>query len=258
MTPQVPRIAPGLVFALALWGHLAGFGGLGGAAVLAAQDVHSDLTPPPSTGRSLSSTSGLGPGSPAGVPTITDVAPSIEAAASLSDPHLHYPVPAGPAADEGDDPQDGEEPWSGPAVELGYTHFQLPDGFTGGSVNAGSFGGYLPTGPIRVGARAEIGTRGYSLGSDDAVVRGAILGGYQYLGWLPFAPYAAATVSVGVVFGQRFSTPEAWAFGGGGIEVGADLVMVRNLWIGLSFGYERVSMAGFGFDLWVFRLRLGL
>ncbi len=146
----------------------------------------------------------------------------------------------------------------GPAVELGYTHYNLYDGANGGDVHAGTFGGFLPFFPIRIGGWAELGTRKYSLGSDDFIARANIIAGYQYFGWRPFAPYVGATASVGVTFGRRFATSQAWGFGGGGIEVGADLNLVRNLWVGLSAGYQRVAMAGSGFDLWVFRVRLGL
>lgn len=267
--------APGAAFAATLLGALGALGALGllvmaqGRAV--AQDLAPhELTPPPSGGTPLepgapapSATPARGE-SPAEAETAASSASSASSAsgtepaggygAALSDPHLHYPPDAAPP----DDQSGALEPWMGPAVELGYTHFRLPDGDTGGAVNAGTFGGYLPTGPVRLGGRAELGSRVYSPGTDDLMVRGAIWGGYQYLGWRPFAPYAAATVSIGVLVGERSDLPRAWGFGGGGAEVGADLVLVRNLWIGLSFAYERVRMDGEGFDLWVFRVRVGL
>lgn len=219
------------------------------ASTAAAQD---DLTPPPSTGGRVMPTETAAGAEPETMPEAGTDEDSL--ADALGDPR-HDPtrVRSEPARE-----LVPEEEWKGPNVELGYTHFNLYDAFEGGDVHAGTFGGFLPFAPIRLGGWVEIGVRQYSLGDDDFLLRANIIAGYQYLGWRPFAPYAGATASVGVVFGQRFGSPEASGFGGGGIELGAEINLVKNLWFGLSLGYQRVSLAGSGFDLWVFRVRTGL
>jgi hypothetical protein len=192
------------------------------------------------------------------------VAPPNAQPATLADalspprPGIHRSdTPPSSDTDTEADPNDSR-PFAGPAVELGYTHYNLSDGYGGGDVHAGTFGGFLPFGPIRLGGWAELGARSYALADDDLLIRANIIVGYQYLGFLPFAPYAGATATVGVAIGQRFRSSETWGFGGGGLEVGAELVLVRNLWVGVSLGYQHVAMVGSGFDLWVFRVRFGL
>jgi hypothetical protein len=151
-----------------------------------------------------------------------------------------------------------EAPWEGARVELGYTHYSLADGAGGGKVHAATFGGYVPTGVLRLGGYAEGGSRQYELGGDDLLLRATVLAGYQHLGWRPFVPFIAAVATVGVVIGERFHTSVSSVVGGGGLEAGADLRLVRNLWAGLSLAYMRVGMQGLGFDLLVLRVRIGL
>ncbi len=155
-------------------------------------------------------------------------------------------------------PEPDEEPWGGPRVELGYTHYALVDGFGGGDVHAGFFGGYLALGRFRLGGSAELGARDYRLAQDDALIRGTLIAGYQHLPLRPFVPYAGVVGSLGALIGKRFRTPATHAFGGAGLEVGADLNLTRTLYVGLGLGWSRVSMRGVGYDLWALRLRIGL
>jgi hypothetical protein len=240
-----------------------------------------ELTPPPSSGNRIPTGGGTATETETATATATATETATETATATETETetatatetetdadslatvLSAPLPAGQrrASHEEEAPgeeTEAEEPWDGPAIELGYTHYSLADGFGGGAVHAGTFGGYLPTGPIRIGLVAEVGVRQYALSDDDLLLRGTLIAGYQHLGWLPFAPFAAATATAGGVFGQRFSTTQSWGLGGGGVEVGADLVITRSLWAGLSLGYQRVSMGGSGFDLLILRVRAGL
>ncbi len=162
-------------------------------------------------------------------------------------PPSHH-APAAPAAG-----------WNGPRVELGWAHYTLTDGYGGGTVNAFDFGGYIPFGWLRLGGYAELGSRSYQLGDGDAVVRGNLLVGYQYLRRLaPMVPYAAVVGTLGVVIGKRFHTPLSYDMGGLGIEVGADFNLVRSLWVGIGLSYLRAAMQGLAYDILTLRLRIGL
>lgn len=205
----------------------------------------------------------------------TKIAIAQETGAGLSAPSIEdgeaAPRAPGPASllgdprpDEGEEPEPAEvveeagAPWDGPRVELGYTHYVIVDGFGGGDVHAGFFGGYLPTGALRLGGSAELGGRDYSLGQSDLVLRATIVAGYQHLPTRPIVPYAAVVATAGVVLGKRFRTPVAHPLGGAGLEIGADLNLVRTLYVGVGLSYVRAALDGPGYDLWVIRLRIGL
>ena len=149
-------------------------------------------------------------------------------------------------------------PWDGPRVELGYTHYAIVDGFGGGDVHAGFFGGYLPTSSLRLGGSAELGVRDYSLGQSDALLRASVVAGYQHLSTRPFVPYVVAVGTAGILLTKRFRTPGSDAIFGAGLEVGADLNLYRTLYVGVGLAYQRASVGGLGHDLWVIRLRIGL
>jgi hypothetical protein len=163
-----------------------------------------------------------------------------------------------PRRERPEETEPAEEPWQGARIELGYTHYSLTDGAGQGKVHAATFGGYVPTGVLRLGGYAEGGGRQYGLGGDDLLLRATVLAGYQHLDWRPFVPFVAAVATVGVVVSERLHTTTANVVGGGGLEAGADLRLVNNLWAGLSLAYLRVGMQGLGFDLLVLRLRIGL
>ncbi|MCA9581389.1 MAG: hypothetical protein KC416_06310 [Myxococcales bacterium] len=150
------------------------------------------------------------------------------------------------------------EPWQGPRIELGYTHYVLTDGQGAGSVNAGFFGGYLPLGWARVGFGAEAGSRSYELGPDDFIARGRVILGYQHLDWQPAVPFIAAVGTAGLILGKRFHSTVSHFIYGAGVEVGADFNIVRTLYTGGSFSFVRVTMWDLSYNLFVFRLRVGL
>jgi len=184
-----------------------------------------------------------------------DSAPT-ESGAALAEPPAGVaprraePLPA--AVDE--DPR-----WDGPRVELGYTHYSLGDGFGGGAVHAVSFGGYLPTGQLRLGLIGDGGVRDYALGGGDAVLRATLVAGWQGVGLIDYVmPYVVAVASAGVVVGQRFATTFADALLGLGVEIGFEVNPVRTLHFGASLAHVRADLDGLGYGLWVVRLFVGL
>lgn len=183
-------------------------------------------------------------------------APAHESGAALAAPPAGVrPRRAAPLASSAD-----EAPaWGGPRVELGYAHYVLGDGFGGGTVHAVSFGGYLPTGQLRLGMVGEGGGRDYALGGADGVLRATLVAGWQGLGLVRyFVPYIAALGSAGVVVGQRFATTFADALLGVGLEIGVELNPARTLHFGASLAHIRVDLGGLGYGLWVVRLFAGL
>lgn len=151
------------------------------------------------------------------------------------------------------------EPWGGPAVQLGYSRYVLEDGEGGGQVQGVTLGGFFPTGAVRSGVTGEFARRGYSLASDDVLVRGALHLGYQQLDGLgPFHPYVSLVATYGWVLGKRFHTPVSDALSGGGFELGADLVLVRALHVGVAYSFLRARHRGLGHGLHLLRVTLGL
>lgn len=160
-------------------------------------------------------------------------------------------------------PEGADEPedeWRGPRVELGYARYRFSDGHGGGGVHAVHFGGYLPTGPARLGMHGELGLRDYSPGlSSDAIVRASVVAGYQQLHGLgPVVPYAVVVGTGGVLFGKRFHSAVSHTLWGAGLEVGTDVNLVRDLWAGLSLSWIRISMRDLHWNLLMLRVRVGL
>jgi hypothetical protein len=151
-------------------------------------------------------------------------------------------------------------PPSPPRVELGYARYRFADGYGGGGVHALHFGGYMPTGALRLGGYGEMGMRDYSLAdSTDAILRATVVAGYQHLAGLGgLRPFAAVVGTGGVMFGKRFSTPLSYTMWGAGLEIGADVLLVERLWAGASFSWIRLTMDGLRYDLLMIRLRMGL
>lgn len=178
---------------------------------------------------------------------------SREIGSRLSVPGLAPP----PASTE---PEHPASEWQGPRVELGYSRYRLSDGYGGGLVQGFNFGGYLPTGAARLGMYGELAVRDYSLGqTQDAIVRAAVMAGYQqWKGLGPFVPYVVAVGTGGVLFGKRYHTPVSQTLWGAGLELGADVALVRHLWAGASFSWLRITMRGLHWDLYLIRLRVGL
>ncbi|MCZ7683498.1 MAG: hypothetical protein M5U28_33825 [Sandaracinaceae bacterium] len=156
-------------------------------------------------------------------------------------------------------PRSGRGP--GPQIQLGYAFYRVSDGYGGGDVHAATVGVFLqlPLPELRVGLLGEVGSHDYSLGGDDLIARGGLELGVQLLGLLdPFVPHVVALASVGGIVGTRFETTVAHAFGGGGLGLGGELRLHRNLHAGFQVSYQRLEMDGAGFDVFHLRLFLGL
>ncbi len=154
-----------------------------------------------------------------------------------------------------------EPPWVGPQIQLGYAYYRVSDGYGGGDVSAADLGVFvqLPIPELRVGLLGEVGARDYALGGDDLIARGAVEIGYQLLGLLePFVPHAVAIASFGAVVAERFESTVAYGFGGGGIGVGGELRIYRNLHVGFQVSYQRLEMNGAAYDVFQLRLFAGL
>ncbi|MGE0788704.1 MAG: hypothetical protein AB7S26_23735 [Sandaracinaceae bacterium] len=179
---------------------------------------------------------------------------------------LDRPLPTAPErpAPTEEEPAPTEEPvgpFVGPQIQLGYGYTKLADGFGGGDAHTAALHVFLqwPIHPLRTGLVAEIGSRDYSLGGDDLFTRGALEVGVQLPELIdPLVPHLSAILSVGVLVGERFETTVTHVFGGGGIELGAELRIFRNFHATASIAYQRMELAGAGFDLFMLHLGLGL
>jgi len=156
-------------------------------------------------------------------------------------------------------PTQPPERWSGPRVFLGYGRLPLDDGFGQGTAHEGAFGGYAPTGRVRLGAYAALGIRRYALGDDDLLLRASVEVGYQHLPRRgPVVPFLVLEGTVGGLIGKRFSTTVPRGLFGMGPVAGVDVELTRGLHLGVSIGWLRVSLAGRSHDLALFRVRVGL
>lgn len=146
-----------------------------------------------------------------------------------------------------------------PHVAVGYSYYVLSDGYGGGDVHAGTFGGFIPLESLRLGGRAEFGARDYSLGGTDIVLSATGSIGYQHLaaGWR-FVPFVAVVGTIGGVFSNRFDTPLADALYGAGLEIGVDAVISAPLFGEVAFSYQRVSNGGLSDNLFIAHLGVGL
>lgn len=189
-------------------------------------------------------------------PVAGDEPTGIESGAALAEPPAGVRPRRAPRLAP---PADEREPWNGPRVELGYSYYVLGDGFGGGGVNTFSFGGYLPTGRVRLGLIGEGGVRDYALADDDAIVRGTLVVGWQGVGLVDYVmPYIAAVASAGFVIGQRFATTFVDALFGLGVEIGFEVNPVRTLHFGASLAHVRADLGGLAYGLWVLRIFAGL
>ena len=187
--------------------------------------------------------------------------PAAEAGANaLGELALGLGDPFAPPPETEEPPSEPEgEPWKGPSVEFAYATYVFADGHGAGRAHSFQFGGFIPLRWLRLGGRAEFGSRQYTLGQDDLVARGALTIGYQELERLgPFSPYAAMVGTVGVLLGNRFHTPVSRVIRGLGLEIGANVNVVQNLFVGFGAVYLRMSADGFGYNLWVLRVTIGL
>lgn len=162
---------------------------------------------------------------------------------------------------EGEDEDEGERPWAGPQIQIGYAYSKLADGYGGGDTHAATFEVFLqwPVHELRTSVFASAGARDYSLAGDDFFFRSAVTVGFQLTELLdPFVPHLSAVVTGGAVVGERFETSVAYGFGGGGLELGVELRVLRNLHLAATFSYLRLEMDGAAFDLFELRIGFGL
>lgn len=147
----------------------------------------------------------------------------------------------------------------GPRVKLGYHLFSLHDALGGGVVHAAAFSGFLPTRFIRAGGGAEAGVRNYAYGGADGLLTGNLFVGYQHLGDLgPVVPYLVAVGELGLVFQKRYHTPLTRGLRGMGLELGADIKLVRSLHVGVGLTFMLYTMDDLAYDTFGLRLSIGL
>lgn len=175
----------------------------------------------------------------------------------LGDPAADAPAPVEPEAPA---PADAEEStWTGPRVELSYRNLRLSDYQGGGSVNAVAFTGFLPTRPFRGGGGVDFAIRDYEFGPNELVLGGHVFAGYQHLKDLGrVVPFAVVMANAGGIFGKRFHTSVSQGFFGLGGEIGADVNLVRSLYLGLGLGFMHYWMDGLGYNTFVIRFSIGL
>ncbi len=149
--------------------------------------------------------------------------------------------------------------WAGPRVALGYRRYTLTDSAGGGAVNSATFSGFLPTRFVRAGGGLEAGGRQYAYGPTEGLFSGNAFAGYQHLGDLGrVLPYVVAVGELGFVLSKRFHSPRANLLRGAGVEIGADLNLVRSFHVGLGLSYLRYSLDGLAYNSFGLRLSIGL
>jgi hypothetical protein len=147
----------------------------------------------------------------------------------------------------------------GPRVALSYRLYSLRDDLGGRRVHTGGFAGFLPTRFIRAGGGVEAGIRTHEFGAQQGVVSGNVFVGYQHLRDLgPVVPYLVALGELGVVLQKRFHTPLSEGYRGAGLELGADVKLVRSLYMGLGVSFMLYTMDGLAYDTFGLRLSIGL
>ena len=176
---------------------------------------------------------------------------------------LGDPAHAAPSstAEEEEEPSDDEGPWAGPQIQMSYAYSKLSDAYGGGDTHSAAFEVFLqwPLSELRTSVLAEAGGRDYALGGDDFVFRAGVGIGFQLTELIdPLVPHISVIATGGAVVGQRFDTSVVYGFGGAGLELGAELRVVRNLHLAASFSYLRLEMDGAAFDLFEVRVGFGL
>lgn len=163
------------------------------------------------------------------------------------------------ASAQSDSAKSSEPTWTGPRVELSYRLYSLRDDQGGQRVNSGAFSGFLPTRKFRGGGGVEGGTRLYEYGGSEGLLSANLFAGYQHLGDLGrVVPYLVVRGEYGVLFGKRFHTPMSRAIRGAGVELGADVNLVRSLFLGLGVGFMLYTIDDLAYDSWGLRLAIGL
>jgi hypothetical protein len=149
--------------------------------------------------------------------------------------------------------------WTGPRVALSYRVYSLRDWQGGRHVQSAAFSGFLPTRYVRLGGGLEAGGRAYEHGSTEGLLSGNVFAGYQHLGDLGrVLPYLVAVGELGTTFGKRFHTPVSRLFRGAGLELGADVNLVRSLFVGVGLSFMLYTMDDLRYDTFGLRLSIGL
>jgi hypothetical protein len=149
--------------------------------------------------------------------------------------------------------------WAGPRVELSYRLYSLRDAAGGGLVQTAAFSGFLPTRAVRAGGGLEGGTRQYDHGSDDGLLSGNLFVGYQHLRDLGrVVPYAVAVGELGMVLRKRYHTPSVGFIRGAGVELGADINLVRSMYLGVGLTFMVYTLDDLFYDTFGLRVAIGL
>lgn len=177
-------------------------------------------------------------------------------------PEQATPAEAAPSTDLAPAPSPPPRPgstWTGPRVELSYRIYSLSDSNGGGAVNSAAFAGYLPTRAVRAGGGLEAGGRAYEYGPTEGLLSSHVFAGYQHLHDLGrVVPYVVALGELGVLIGKRFHTPLTRLVRGAGVEIGADVNVVRSLYVGLGLSYMVYTIDDLSYDTFGLRLSIGL
>jgi hypothetical protein len=181
------------------------------------------------------------------------------AEAPASTPSEQPKAPAASAEDSDAADTPAKKPWTGPRVALSYRLYSLRDWQGGKFVQSAAFTGFLPTRYVRAGGGVEGGARAYELGDSEGLVSGNLFAGYQHLRDLGrLVPYLVAVGELGVTFGKRFHTPVSRMFRGAGVELGADVNLVRGLFVGIGLGFMLYTMDDLRYETFGLRLSIGL
>ncbi len=152
-----------------------------------------------------------------------------------------------------------EPAWKGPRVELAYRLYTLTDSAGGGAVSSAAFSGFLPTRFVRAGGGLEAGGRSYAYGATEGLFSGNAFAGYQHLRDLGrVVPYVVAVGELGFVLSKRFHTPRTNLIRGLGLEIGADVNIVRSLYAGIGLSYTVYTLDGLAYDSFGLRISVGL
>lgn len=149
--------------------------------------------------------------------------------------------------------------WTGPRVELSYRLYSLRDAAGGGLVQTAAFSGFLPTRAVRAGGGLEAGARHYDYGPNDGLLSGNLFVGYQHLRDLGrVVPYAVAVGELGMVLRKRYHTPSVGFIRGAGVELGADINLVRSLYLGVGLTFMLYTLDDLFYDTFGLRVSIGL
>jgi hypothetical protein len=149
--------------------------------------------------------------------------------------------------------------WTGPRVELSYRLYSLRDAAGGGLVQTAAFSGFLPTRAVRAGGGLEGGARHYDYGTSDGLLSGNLFVGYQHLRDLGrVVPYAVAVGELGMMLRKRYHTPSVGLIRGAGVELGADINLVRSMYLGVGLTFMLYTLDDLFYDTFGLRLSIGL